>query len=192
MKKIILICCCFLFSFLTVSTVQAQSKGGFGIKGGLNYNSNGKFRDDVKTAYGDPLNSLGYNVGLFGKINLGPFFVRPELVFAQMNNEINSVNFVTKRFDAPVLVGMNLFGPLVSIFAGPAMHYRITDDLLITDYKKFNAGYQFGAGINIGIIGVDLRYERELSGNTLNVDNILKGKDDFKLQQVTFNLSVKF
>jgi hypothetical protein len=192
MKKNILILFLFLSAFLTFSSAQAQSKSGFGVKGGLNYNSNGKYFEDIKAAYGDPLASLGYNVGLFGKVNVGPFFVRPELVYAQMKTQLNSQDFVTKRFDAPLLVGMNMLGSLVSVFAGPAMHYRIADDLTNIDKDKFSAGYQFGAGVNFGIVGLDLRYERELSGKTLDLDRILTGADEFKFQQLTLNLSIKF
>jgi len=192
MNKHILICCSLFLVLLSTSFVQAQSKGGFGIKGGLNYNSNGRYFQDIQAAYGDPMNNLGFNIGLFGKLNAGPFYVKPEVVYSQMNTELNSINLRTKRFDAPLLVGLNLFGPLVSVFAGPAIHYRINDELLPTDFEKFNTGYQFGAGLNIGSVGLDLRYERELNGRTLNVDNILNGSDDFKFQQITLNLSIKF
>jgi hypothetical protein len=191
MKNKILISC-FFIAFFGISSLHAQSKGGFGVKGGLNYNSNGRYFDDIQAAYGDPFNNLGFNLGLFGKINAGPFYLRPELVYSQMNTQLNSVNLRTNRLDAPLLVGLNLFGPLVSVFAGPAIHYRINDELMAVDYEKFNTGYQFGAGLNLGSVGLDLRYERELNGRTLNVDNILSGNNDFRFQQITLNLSIKF
>ena len=105
-------------------SAQSQTGSGFGIKGGLNYNSNGKYFKDAELVLSDPLNNWGYNLGLFGKFEVGPLFIRPELVYTQLNSEINSVQFRTERLDVPVLVGLNILGPVVSVFAGPDRRTR--------------------------------------------------------------------
>jgi hypothetical protein len=188
LKKVTLLF--FLLSFIYASA-NAQSGGGFGIKGGLNYNSNGKYFEDAQAAFGDPFNNLGYNFGLFGKVNVGPVFLRPELGYTQLNSEINSIKFRTQRLDAPVLVGLNVLS-LISVFAGPSFHYTIEDELRDFDYEKWNAGYQFGVGLNLGNVGLDLRYERELNGQEVDIDQVFTGDGDFRYQQFILNLSLKF
>lgn len=182
-----------LLVLLTISVSSfAQSNSGWGIKGGLNYNSNGKYFKDAELVLSDPLNNWGYNLGLFGKLEVGPLFIRPELVYTQLNSEINSVQFRTERLDVPVLVGLNILGPVVSVFAGPALHYTIEDDLKSFGYDKYNMGYQFGIGLNFNRLGLDLRYERELNDQNINIDNVFTGEGDFKYQQITLNMSIKF
>lgn len=175
-----------------IQLAEAQSDSGYGIKAGLNYNSNGKYFKDAKTIWGDPLNNLGYHLGLFGKVNLGPIFLRPELNYTQLNSEINSNKFRTQRLDAPILVGLNLLGSLISVSAGPSIHYFLEDDLRNYDFEKFNAGYQFGVGLNLGRAGLDLRYERVLNGQTINIDNVFTGEGDFRFQQLMLGLSWRF
>jgi opacity protein-like surface antigen len=170
----------------------SQTGGGFGIKGGLNYNSNGQYFKDAEAIWGAPKNNLGYHLGLFGKVNAGPVFLRPELNYTNLKSEINSVQLQTQRLDAPVLVGLNLLGSLVSVFAGPSFHYYIEDELRDFEFDKFNAGYQFGIGLNLGNVGLDLRYERVLNGQTVNIDNVFTGDGDFRFQQLMLGLSFKF
>jgi hypothetical protein len=171
---------------------NAQSSNGFGIKGGLNYNSNGQYFKDAQAIWGDPWSNLGYNLGVFGKVPLGPVYLRPELVYTNLKSEINSEKFTTQRLDAPILVGINVIGPILSVFAGPSIHYYLEDELRDFDFQKFNAGYQFGIGVNLGNLGLDLRYERVLNGQTINIDNVLSGEGDFRYQQVILGLSLKF
>jgi len=181
-----------LLLFFFYFSTNAQTGGGFGVKGGLNYNSNGKYFKDAGAAFGDPLNNLGYNLGIFGKVNFGPVFLRPELSYTQLNSEINNQKLTTQRLDVPLLVGINVLGPLFSVFAGPSLHYTLQDDLRSFDYSEFNAGYQFGMGLNLGSVGVDLRYERELNNKKIDVNQIINGSGDFRYQQIILGLSIKF
>ena len=98
----------------------------------------------------------------------------------------------TQRLDAPVLVGLNLLGSVVSVFAGPSFHYYIEDELRDFEFDKFHAGYRFGVGLNVGNVGLDLRYERVLNGQTVNIDNVFTGDGDFRYQQLMLGLSFKF
>lgn len=181
-----------LLLITAAQSVQGQSKGGIGIKGGLNYNSNGQYFKDAEAAWGDPMNNLGYHVGMFGKINAGPVFLRPELYYTNLKSEVNMVQLQTQRLDAPVLVGVHLFGPLVSVFGGPSFHYYLEDQLRVFDSNQFNAGYQFGVGLNLGNLGLDLRYEKVLNGNSVHIDDVFTGTGDFKFQQLVLGLSVRF
>lgn len=184
-----------LYGFAPYST-QAQSKGGFGLKAGLNYNANGNYFKDVQVILDDPLSNLGFHAGGFAKLNLGLLYVRPELIYSQLKSTVQNDVFLTNRLDAPVLLGTGFFGSLISVFAGPSFHYRLRDDLLdtkLTDIaQNYSTGYQLGLGLNIGPIGLDLRYEKELKGRELSLNNVMTGNDDFKFRQMILGLSVKF
>jgi hypothetical protein len=185
----------FLFTLVLMFfslSVFPQSGGGFGIKGGLNYNSNGKYFKDAEAVWGNPMNNLGYHLGVFGKINAGPVFLRPELYYTHLESEVNSTVLKTQRLDAPVLIGLNLLGSLVSVFAGPSFHYYMNDGLRNYDFDAFNSGYQFGVGLNLGKLGLDLRYERVLNEQTIAIDNVFTGQGDFRFQQLLLGLSIKF
>ena len=175
--------------------VMAQTKGGFGAKAGLNYNSNGQYFKEAKMAFGDPLDNMGFHAGFFGKLKLGPFFVRPELMYSQMKTELDGASNLTQRLDAPILAGIGLLGSLVTVFAGPSFHYTLRDDLSdyrINGHNRFNSGYQIGAGLNLGRIGLDLRYERELIGEEVNLERVMSNDGGFRFQQLILGLSYRF
>ncbi|WP_240485988.1 outer membrane beta-barrel protein [Anditalea andensis] len=181
-------------TIFSLQELMAQSKGGYGLKAGLNYNSNGNFFREAGMVYGDPLNNLGFHVGAFGKLNLGPIYLRPELVYGQMKTLVDGDKYLTQRMDAPLLVGLNLFGSLISVFAGPSFHYTLRDDLTGFNYspdvKRFNAGYHAGVGLNLGRIGLDLRYEREFRGQSVNFEKVVNG-GELKYQQLLLGLSIR-
>lgn len=194
MRNLILKAIIPLLILLSLGELNAQSRGGYGIKAGLNYNSNGNYFREANMVYGDPLNNLGFHAGAFGKLNLGPIYLRPELVYGQMRTELDGNKYLTQRMDAPLLVGLNLFGSLVSVFAGPSFHYTLKDDLInythSPDDKRFNAGYQAGVGLNLGRIGLDLRYEREFRGQSVNFEKVVSG-GELKYQQLLLGLSIR-
>jgi hypothetical protein len=179
-----------------VKKKRRASGGGFGVKGGLNYNSNGEYFDDAQVIFGDPMKNLGFHAGFFGKVKFGPFYLRPELVYSQLKTELDNEVFVTRRLDAPVLLGFGIFRQFISVFAGPSMHYRIGDDLndiSISDVtNNFNVGYQMGFAVNIGKVGMDLRYERELVGKEFDFNQVVNGTSEFNFQQLILGVYFKF
>ena len=74
-----------VFSF----TVLAQNGTGFGIKGGLNYNSNGDYFESIGAIAEHPDQNIGYHLGLFGKFGDKIYF-RPELVYTSTKSDYNS------------------------------------------------------------------------------------------------------
>ncbi|WP_198669902.1 porin family protein [Cognataquiflexum aquatile] len=179
-----------------VKEKRRASGGGFGVKGGLNYNSNGDYFNDAQVVFGDPMKNLGFHAGFFGKVKLGPFYLRPELVYSQLKTELDNEVFLTRRIDAPVLLGFGIFRQFISVFAGPSFHYRLDDDLnniSISDVSNnFNVGYQMGFAVNIGKVGVDLRYERELVGKEFDFNQVVTGTGEFNFQQLILGVYFKF
>lgn len=183
----------------------SQSDSGFGIKGGVNYNQNGDLRLD---AVGDAAEDIvqgsdgkvGYHVGMFGKLAFSRLYIRPELVYTKTQSAYNlndGTKYDISKLDLPVLFGAEIIGPL-HIFAGPAFQYMLTNDLedfSINDAEKdFTVGLHIGAGVNLGRLGLDVRYERGFSENEAefvgeNVTDI-SGRVDSRPSQIIFAVSL--
>jgi hypothetical protein len=196
MKKIILILC---VVFASSQTITAQKD--FGIKGGLNYNNNGDATTFSST--GDDViqggeSKSGFHAGLWfrGKVPIIGVYIRPELVYTQvkseyMDSESNSSNYEFSKIDVPILLGKNFLG-FATAFVGPSFQYILNDDFefseITTDeFDKFSVGVQMGFGIELGKLGLDVRWERGLSkteaqfSNDITVDN--------RTNQIIFGLS---
>ena len=199
----------FLIAFMALAsaTAFAQKDSGFGIKGGFNYNQNGDLIASVGDAAADIIEGskgkVGYHVGVFGKIEFAKLYIRPEAIYTRTTSTYDvdgtSTDFDIAKIDVPVLVGINLIGPL-HVFAGPAFQYQVENDLegfsINEAEKDFTIGLHAGLGINLGRLGLDVRYERGFSENEAdfigtNVTNV-DGRVDSRPSQVIFSASVKF
>jgi len=190
MKKAILIIC-----LLAGVTTYAQTGSGIGVKGGLNFGANGDLSENVRDIGSD--SKVGFHVGVFGKMDFGTLYFRPELVYTRLNSEYGNQNFNMNKIDLPLLVGLNIIGP-VHVFAGPSLQYILDtelEDVDLADVKNdFTVGFNIGAGINLSEqLGVDLRYERGFSENEAEI--IGEGDNrrlDTRPSQLILGLSYKF
>lgn len=186
--------------FALVSTAAfSQKDSGFGIKGGLNYNGNGDYFQSASDAAREPDRNIGFHAGVFGKIELGPLYVRPELVYTKTKSDYDGSSFDMSKLDVPVLVGIKVIGPL-HIFAGPAFQYILDsefDGIGINEIENdFSVGAHFGVGVNLGKLGIDVRYERGFSDNearfvNTNVTNLPDSRIDTRPEQLILGLSLK-
>lgn len=187
-------------------TAFAQKGTGFGIKGGISYNQSGNLtysslaeagKDVVQGADG----KTGFNIGVFGQWDLPIIYLRPELVYTNAKSSYNiegvSKDYTVSSLDLPVLVGINL-GP-ISIFTGPAFQYIMSNDLedfQITDVENdFTVGLNVGVGLNLGRLGLDVRWARGLSENEAtiitDITNISNAQIDSRPNQFVFSASIK-
>lgn len=182
------------FSFSSL----AQNGTGFGIKGGLNYNGNGDYFESISSNAEHPDRNIGYHLGFFGKFGDRLYF-RPELVYTSTKSDYNNGDFKMNKLDAPLLIGLKILGPL-NVFAGPSLQYILDMDfngININDIENdFTVGLNFGFGVEINKIGIDLRYERGFNNNEANfIDNNLGGsvssRIDTRPEQLILSLSVK-
>ena len=140
---------------------------------------------------------LGSVAGEAGKI-----YLRPELVYTRTKSTYsvdgNNNDYNISKLDLPVLLGYKIIGPL-HVFAGPAFQYTLSNDLdglNVEDVENdFTVGLNIGAGVNLGKLGLDVRYERGFSENEAefignNVTDI-SGRVDSRPSQVIFSLSLK-
>lgn len=197
MKKLIL-----AVLFLTAVNLNAQN-ADFGIKAGLNYGSTGDFESfsqvvgDASTKINSD-NRVGYHAGFFAQFQVLGIFIQPELLYTHINTEYNDFDYKLNKIDAPVLVGLNILGPL-NIKAGPSFQYIFNNDLENTDLKigdvekEISVGYQLGAGLELGRLGFDIRYEGAFNENDAfgeaATDNNFK--IDSRISQWILSLSYK-
>lgn len=148
---------------------STYAQGTFGIKGGLNYGATGEY-EQVSQVVGDVgsiengKDRAGFHLGAFGRVGLLGFFLQPELVYTSLTTEYNNFDYKLNKLDAPILLGVNLLGPL-NIKAGPSFQYVLSNKLEGSNSEisevdeQITMGFQAGAGLNIGRFGFDLRYE---------------------------------
>ncbi len=124
--------------------------------------------------------SYGYHFGVYGQFKLAGLTITPEVILNSNNyeyklqefNESGGFEKVIKDsyqyLDIPVLVGVKL-GPLRA-YAGPEIHYFVnsfsklaTEAGFSEQIDKLNYGAIAGAGLNIGRLRFDLRYELNFS-----------------------------
>ncbi|WP_417359417.1 porin family protein [Galbibacter sp.] len=197
MKKAILMIC-----LLAGAVTYAQSGSGIGLKGGLNFGANGdaSIRENLGNIGSD--SKVGFHLGVFGKMDFGTLYFRPELVYTKLNSEYDydtgTNKFEMSKLDMPLLVGLNILGPL-HIFAGPSLQYILDTELEnieLEDVKNdFTVGLNIGAGVNLSDqLGVDLRFERGFSDNEaeFSSNEEFQGRVDTRPSQLILGLSYKF
>jgi len=202
MKKIIF--GCFLL-FLVAKQSKAQLQ--FGVKAGINYNS-----DSFESVSDDVLNGAktktGIHTGVWlrAKLPVIGFYIRPELIYTELNNSVNydsdfavsrNTNFKFRKIDVPVLIGKKFLG-IGNVFAGPSFQYILSSDFELNDLKEvstenFSLGIQLGGGVELGRLGFDIRWERGLSKTeTVFVDNTINDTNfnfDKRVSQIIFGIS---
>lgn len=170
MKKLM-----FIALFVCSSAGLMAQEADFGIKGGFNYGATGDLKmENASNDLGDIIEGKeksGYHIGLFSRFEIVGIFLQPELMFTRLNTEYETFNYKIDKIDAPILLGVNVLGPL-NIKAGPSFQYIINNELEDTSLKigdvekDITVGYQLGAGLNLGRLGFDVRYEGAFTENT--------------------------
>ena len=185
------------FAIISIAAF-AQKDPGFGIKGGLNYSANGDYFESAADAANNPDRNIGYHIGVYGKLG-DRFYVRPELIYTKTKSDYDGDKFDISKLDLPVLVGTRLIGPL-HVFAGPAFQYILDTEFdgISVDRidNDFTVGLHIGAGVNLGKIGIDLRYERGFSENEAqfinsNITTVGDSRIDTRPDELILGLSVK-
>ncbi|RQO78483.1 PorT family protein [Pedobacter sp. KBW01] len=175
MKKII-----FSIVFLTLGWAAAKAQTfNLGVKAGVNL---AKLNSD----FASQENRLGYQIGAWARIGGASFYVQPEAYIGSKGNKFISfkdngtevaaegkVKFTT--LDVPVLLGTKFGAKNLNfrLMAGPVISFILDENSTFSsayqqatdfgNYKNQALGLQAGAGVDVGSISVDLRYEAGLS-----------------------------
>lgn len=168
MKKILLIA-------MVLIGGTAFSQASFGLKGGLNYGATGDYEsisdgvEDAMTIEGK--SKSGYHFGVFSKLEFLGIFLQPEVLYTNLNTDYEIFDYKLTKIDAPLLVGIKVLGPL-NVKAGPSFQYILENELENSDFSirevenQITVGYQLGAGIELGNLAFDARYEGAFTENT--------------------------
>ena len=162
----------------------------------------------------DPV--LGYQIGVFARISLLGIYVQPEILFSNTKSEISYAVLSTEqsietivgevklnKIDIPVMFGKR-FLKVFRINAGPVFTLPLSDNFSLkgvddafedvqTNYKSATVGAQIGAGVDLSILTIDLRYEMGLQSIS---DGITIGETKFnpdqRLNQFLVSVGIKF
>jgi hypothetical protein len=170
MKKYVL-----SIAMLMAVAIGAKAQFNLGIKGGVNFSK-------INTDNLNESTKTGYQAGLFARFG-GGLYLQPEVYLGSRggkfetsnNNFSGDVNFTT--LNVPLLIGGRIAGTdkvNLRIMAGPIYSYNLSKHQSFADnfngayadfgdYKKSTLGYQAGAGVDLGAITADVRYEGNLT-----------------------------
>jgi len=165
----------------------------------------------------DPV--LGYQIGVFARISILGIYVQPEVLFSNAKSEISYSVLIDEldegsretivgevklnKIDIPVMFGKR-FLKVFRINAGPVFTLPLGDNISLeglddafedvqTNYKSATVGAQIGAGLDLSILTIDLRYEMGLQSIS---DGITIGETKFnpdqRLNQFLVSVGIKF
>lgn len=172
MKKIILLATFLCFNIVAFGQMLPSFQ--FGLKAGANLS---------KLSTDNPLSSdnrAGYYGGVWARIGAAGIHMQPEMYLTGKNTTLkrtsdgveNEVKFTS--LDVPVLVGTKIgaAGIGIRLNTGPVVSFILNEEQSFGDaagsafrgsFKDQAFAWQFGAGVDIKNLGIDLRYETGLS-----------------------------
>ena len=146
-------------------------------------------------------NRAGYYAGLWARIGAAGIHLQPELYLSGKNTTLKDANGLENKIkftslDVPILVGTKIgaAGVGVRLNTGPVVSFILNDDqsfgqaassAFSGNFKGQNFAWQFGAGLDVSKLGIDLRFEQGLSKIGEN------GYSDTKLSLFTIGLAYK-
>ena len=171
-----------LYIFLLVFSFAISANGQFlnwGIKGGINYNTNGDLRTFEGAAELLELSSndeVGFHFGILSEIKLPLFlYIRPELIYTHTESSYSVEDDKSKlkmdKLELPILLGFRVL-KIGRFFFGPNFSYIMNTKLTVPEavgsisnvtYEDFIVSGQVGLGLNFGKIGTDIRWETGFS-----------------------------
>ncbi|MAD98575.1 MAG: hypothetical protein CMB99_14730 [Flavobacteriaceae bacterium] len=199
MKKVF-ITLLFLVGLSTATNAQID----FGVKAGVNYNSN-SIKEVGTDIFDGAQSRTGYHAGIWLRFKLPVvgLYIRPELVYTSLENEVlfksasKNTNYNFQKIDIPVLLGKKILS-IGNIYIGPSFQYVLNSGFNIPEITSaesdgFTLGLQFGGGIELGKLGIDVRWERAFSGVESSLVSGLVGTQNFdtRINQVIVGLSYK-
>jgi hypothetical protein len=191
-----------LFTFL-IHVTTAQTEDGWGLTAGLNYSSIGDLSQGTQTVIDNPDSNIGFHAGIYSKYDIDVIKLRVEFLYTDIASDFKDAQFDLTKLDLPILVGIDVVGPL-EFFIGPAAQYILTADIADIEIQevrdRFTVGAQAGFAVNFGNLGVDIRYERGLTKSEFEFGRDIFGlgststvpfRLDARPEQIILSVSVK-
>lgn len=182
-----------IFILAFTITGHSQTTFSYGLKGGVNYSMGGQITGKESPPNGDwsetieGESEIGYHGGIFAQVNFGKIFIRPEVVYTSLESTFQFPNrpsvYSVDKFDIPILLGYNIWGP-IDVFAGPVYSNILESTLEGDEYttpivvQNIPINAQIGAKVEFGRVGLDVRYERNLSSPEDQQRDLVRGGPD--------------
>lgn len=173
MKKIILTLVIFVAT-AGLASAQVVPSFQFGAKAGVNLSS---LSSSASATLGSS-NQAGYLAGFWARFGALGFNFQPEMYITSKNIDVTFNGSEAKQkftsIDVPLLFGgkVGALGIGGRFYTGPVVSFAINKDQSFTgaagnaltlNYHDQNFAWQFGAGLDVKAISVDLRYEAGLT-----------------------------
>lgn len=123
---------------------------------------------------------IGFQGGAFARLGVAGFYLQPELLFSTTGGEIKVMDaslsidetreLSFQKLDVPIMFGKK-FAKIVRVNVGPSFSYLLKAESKVGDvatdvknnYSNASVGFQAGAGLDLGPLVLDLKYEGSLS-----------------------------
>ena len=161
---------------------------------------------------------LTYQLGLYSRLMFAGVYVQPEVMFSSSKSEMTFENIVDgngnignnvvgemrlNKLDIPVMIGKR-FMKILRVNAGPVFSYILNQNIdqsgakeawneINAEYKNATVGLQYGVGLDIAMITLDLRVEKgfQVISETLTIGETSFAADQ-RLEQIMLSLGIKF
>ncbi len=192
----------FIFSLLLLG-LPLHAQFDFGVKAGLGttFTSIESTSSDIKNGNAE----LGFSTGVFTRFGSKSIKIMPELLYTSTKTSVK-VNDLTAnsvldskldRIDVPVSLVVKPIS-LINLSGGLIGSYLMTDNGTLIDnteeafknYKDFSVGYQFGGGVELANLIIDLEFERSLS-SLIDSDSIAGFAVDERINMVKGTVGFK-
>ena len=180
----------------------------------LEINQNG---ENIAKLLDDTDAVLTYQLGLFTRFMFAGIYVQPEAMFSSSKTEMTFENIINgngntnnvvgemklNKLDFPVMIGKR-FMKILRINAGPVLSYILSQNIsqsgikdawneINAEYKNATVGLQYGIGVDIAMINIDLRVEKGFQAIS---ENLTIGETSFaadqRLEQIMLSVGIKF
>jgi hypothetical protein len=196
-----------LLTLFIASNVSSQFR--FGLRGGINMAYFDATRIEEPGLIIETLDdaTIGYHIGGMVQISFFGIFLQPELLYSTVGSEVRITDNGSRireqtfnKLDFPVLIGKRLgpvrlgIGPVGTIILDTRSELREeTATTIREDFNRATFGYQLGAGLDIGFIALDLKYEGNLTklGSGIEVGG-QRREFDTRGRQIIFGVGILF
>ncbi len=158
------------------------------------------FRNNLSDSFDS---KIGTSFGIYMRLGSN-LFIQPELLYSTRsgqfgvirNGQTETATITTTSFDVPLLLGIK--GGPIRIVAGPVASFRINDNQSLGNalqqytqgslndaWSQAYYGYQVGGGLDIGSLGLDVRYQGNISDVAQIENSAGKFSQGMKSWQVT-------
>lgn len=173
--------------------------------------------DNIAKLLDDTDAVLTYQLGVFTRFMFAGIYVQPEAMFSSSKTEMKFENIFDEnntsnnvvgemklnKLDVPVMIGKR-FMKILRINAGPVFSYILSQNIgqsgtkeawneINAEYKNATVGLQYGIGVDIAMINIDLRVEKGFQAIS---ENLTIGETSFaadqRLEQIMLSVGMKF